>query len=275
MVKSFSSYKTKDMLYNHTVKDNPKDIDFNFHTHDICEMIFLKSGNITAVIDSKEYKMYENSLVIFKPNVVHRIKVEDSSPYERHAILFDEKIIAGLPYHKIDKNLHVVNFSSNSYVTEIFKKLDYYNNNLCEEDFTILLKNSIEEILFNLTLIKPEESTSNYNVINPVINRAIEYIEKNYKKQISIDDICANLYISKCHLHHLFINLLKVSPKKYINTKRLTEARNLIRSGHKPNDIYSACGFTDYGTFYRNYKNHFGHIPSKENEYEIERKMKS
>ena len=275
MVKSFSSYNTKDMLYNHTVKDNPNDIDFNFHTHDVCEMIFLKSGNVTAVIDSKEYKMYENSLVIFNPNVVHRIKIEDSTPYERHGILFDEKKIGSVPYLKFDKSLHVIDFSSNSYMIDIFKKLDYYNNNLGEEDFSVILKNAIEEILYNLTLIKPDDSSRDYNVINPVINGAIEYIEKNYKKQISIDDICSNLFISKCHLHHLFMNLLKVSPKKYINTKRLTEARNLIRSGKKPNDIYSLCGFSDYGTFYRNYKNHFGHIPSKENEYEIERKMKS
>ena len=275
MVKSFSSYSTKDMLYNHTIKDNPKDSEFKFHTHDICEMIFLKSGNITAVIDSKEYKMHENSLVIFRPNVVHRIKVDAPIPYERHGILFDEKIIGNIPYHKASNNLYVVDFSSSPFIIDIFKKLDYYCNNLPEEDFTVILANSIEEILYNLTLIKPEDSNSNYNVINPVINKAIEYIEKNYKNPISIDDICSDLYVSKCHLHHLFMNILKVSPKKYINNKRLTEARNLIRGGKKPHQIYSECGFSDYGTFYRNYKNHFGHIPSKENDYEIERKMKS
>jgi len=76
-----SDFRMKDILYNHFVYNNPSDENFKFHTHDICELIFLKQGNIKAVIDGKEYKLYENSLVIFKPNVVHRIKIEDDTPY--------------------------------------------------------------------------------------------------------------------------------------------------------------------------------------------------
>lgn len=274
MIKSYYDYHQKDVLYSHNAKPHPTD-SFKFHTHDICELIFLKQGNVSAVIDGKEYKLYENSLVIFKPNVVHRIKINDDTTYERIAILFDEKIIGANAYNKINKNLHVVNFTGNNYMLDVFKKLDYYLSILPEEDFYVILKNLIEEILYNLTMIKSKDYETNYNVINPVINGAIEYIENNYKSNITIDDICKELFISKCHLHHLFMNILKVSPKKYINSKRLSEARILIRSGQKPIDIYSLCGFTDYGTFYRNYKNHFGHIPSRENEFEIERKMRS
>lgn len=275
MVKTNYDYHVRDVLYSHSVNDNPLDEKFKFHTHDICELIFLKQGNIKAVIDGKEYKLYENSLVIFKPNVVHRIKIEDNTPYERIAILFDEKIIGTSAFNKIDKNLHVINFNGNGYMLDIFKKFDYYLSILSEEDFNTIIKNLIEEVLINLSIIKSKDYESSYNVINPVINNAIEYIENNYKSNISINDICKELFISKCHLHHLFMDILKISPKKYINTKRLNEARILIRAGQKPHDVFSLCGFTDYGTFYRNYKNHFGHIPSKENEFEIERKMKS
>ena len=55
----------------------------------------------------------------------------------------------------------------------------------------------------------------------------------------------------------------------------MTLAYKLMKSGKKPYDIYQACGFSDYATFYRNYKLHFGHIPSLENEIEIIRDIKS
>lgn len=275
MYKKISSYSDSDFLFNHTRIEKPNDETFQFHTFDVYEIIFLKSGNIKAVIDGKEYKLYENSLVIFRPNLVHRIKIEDDTPYERYDILFDEKIIGKEAYNKIDKDLNVINFNGDHYIIDIFKKFDYYSSSFEGDDLGKILKNLTEEVLYNLTLIKNEDYKSSYNVINSIINSAIEYIEKNYRSQISIENICKELFISKCHLHHLFMEILKTTPKKYINTKRLIEARKLIRSGRKPHEVFSLCGFTDYGTFYRNYKNHFGHIPSKENEYEIERKLKS
>ena len=158
MIKTISNFVIKDMLYSHTIKTNPDDNSFKFHTHDICELIFLKQGNIKAVIDGKEYKLYENSLVIFKPNVVHRIKIEDNSDYERIGILFDEKIIGKEAYNKIDKNLHVVNFTGNNYMLDIFKKCDYYFSVMPSDDFKVILKNLIEEILYNLTIIKTQNT---------------------------------------------------------------------------------------------------------------------
>ncbi|MBE7021589.1 MAG: AraC family transcriptional regulator [Ruminococcaceae bacterium] len=270
-----SVYKDKYIYFSHNITFSPSDETYPFHTHDVCEMIFLKSGNISAVIDGKEYKMYENSLVIFRPGVVHRIKINGKGTYNRYGILFDEKQIAVEPYFKLDPKLCVVNLSGNHYITDIFKKADYYLKNIDSKEFGRLISHLTEEVVCNLTLLEPEEYEKSYNPLNPVVSKAIEYIDENYKKQISVDDICARLYISKCHLHHLFTGFLNTSPKKYINLKRLTEARNLIRSGSKPHKIFSECGFTDYGTFYRNYKSVFGHIPSKEFEFEIEKNIKS
>ena len=268
-------YKDRYIYFSHNIDTTPSDDKFPFHTHDVCEMIFLKSGNISAVIDGKEFKMHENSLVIFKPGVVHRIKINGKCTYNRYCILFDPNRIASLPFSTLDPQLFVVNLSGNHFLTDIFKKADFYIKNIPSDEFGKIISHLTEEIIYNLTFMTPEEYEKNHTDLNPVVSKAIAYIDDNYKKQITVDDICTNLYISKCHLHHLFNEVLSTSPKKYINLKRLTEARNLIRSGSKPHIIFSECGFTDYGTFYRNYKSFFGHIPSKENEFEIERNIKS
>ena len=111
--------------------------------------------------------------------------------------------------------------------------------------------------------------------MHPVISRAVEWIDERYTENITIDDVCEKLYITKSHLHHLFTVNLQISPKKYINFKRLSRARDMIRMGHKPTDVYTGCGFRDYVTFFRNYKNQFGHPPSDEMKTEIERKIQS
>ena len=53
--------------------------------------------------------------------------------------------------------------------------------------------------------------------------------------------------------------------------KRLSKAQQLIAMGKKPTEIYTECGFTDYGTFFRNYTKHFGFSPSQRDEIFITR----
>ena len=89
----------------------------------------------------------------------------------------------------------------------------------------------------------------------------------------TLDDIAQQLCTNKSHLHHLFSEFLQITPKKYINIRRLAKAQKLIRMGEKPSFIYSSCGFSDYATFFRNYTTYFGYTPSQENEIIANRKI--
>lgn len=269
----FSNYQDDIISCNHLSYPYPDSVDFPLHTHDICELIFLKKGDISGIINGKIYKLQKNDLIIFRPRVLHGIQPDSNKEYERFDILFDEKKIANNIFEKIPKDLDVVNLGDNAYMKDIFKKLDIYFYHFKEKDLSKLITNLIEELVFNLSLIK--ENKREHISFNSLVNKAIEFIDNNYKEQITIDDICTALYISKSHLHHLFISNLHISPKKYLNLQRLSLAQNMIREGLKPYDIYNKCGFNDYATFFRNYKQHFGHNPSTENETEIERRIES
>ncbi len=269
----FSNYKDEMIFFDHTTYPSPEALDFPLHTHDICELIFFKKGDVSGTINGKTYKLNKNDLIIFRPRVLHGIQPDSNIEYERFNILFDEKKLSNNVFEKIPQDLDIVNFSDNNYVKDIFKKLDFYFNHFRGDDLTKLMTNLIEEIIFNLTLVK--ENKREFISFNSLVNKAIEFIDNNYKEQITIDDISSALYISKSHLHHLFINNLHISPKKYLNLQRLSCAQDMIRDGIKPYEVYTRCGYTDYATFFRNYKKHFGHNPSIENETELERKIKS
>jgi AraC-like DNA-binding protein len=78
-----------------------------------------------------------------------------------------------------------------------------------------------------------------------------------------LDEICNELFITKSHLHHLFMEQMGVSPKKYVMEKRLELAHRELTLGAKATEIYAACGFADYSSFFRAYKKHFGHSPAQ------------
>jgi len=268
-----SKYEDGKILYNHILM-REKNITFDVHAHDISEIIFIKKGEVLAIIGAKTYKLHRGSLIVFRPHIPHRIIVE-SDEYERYDIIFDENALANRMFEKIPETTDVINCGGNSMIEDLLRKMDYYYMNFAGENIGLLITNIIEEIVLNLTLIAKGDSNQGLVSVNPTINRAVEYIDEFYNEKITIEDVCKKLYITKSHLHHLFVNNLQISPKKYINYKRLAKARDLIRLGGKPTEVYLDCGFTDYVTFFRNYKNQFGHAPSDELNTRIERKIQS
>ena len=252
---------------------NPDNNLFNLHTHDICEIIYLNSGNISAIIGEKVYKLKKGNLVIFRSNIPHRIKIDKPTNYERTNILFDEKIFASGIFDKISRDLDVIKCAGNNRITELFDKLDYYFKTFEKDDFKFLLTNIVEELLFNIYTESAENFNDNQISVHPIIKSSIEYINKHYSEPVTIDDICTFVCVTKSHLHHLFVENLKISPKKYVNMKRLTKAQKLISNGEKPTTVYTKCGFTDYGTFFRNYTNYFGYSPSEIDKIASERKI--
>jgi hypothetical protein len=65
------------------------------------------------------------------------------------------------------------------------------------------------------------------------------------------------------HLHHLFMEQMSTTPKRYIMEKRLQFAKRELLRGIKATEVAAKCGFTDYSAFFRAYKKQFGHSPAQ------------
>jgi len=273
MSKVLSHASTDFVTHRHCIVERPLEANFEMHIHGFCEIIFLKEGDVSAVIGEKTYKLKENSLVIFRANIPHRIRIDSNKIYDRHNIIFDETNFANNIFSKIPENLDVLDCNSNKYLIELFEKMDYYYKKLDEKDSTNLISGLIQELIFNLYIVPVESLCTNVLPVNPIIKKAVEYINAYYTTPITIDDICKNVSVTKSHLHHLFMDNMKISPKKYINTKRLSMSQKLIMSGEKPSDVYSKCGFNEYVTFFRSYTKQYGYTPSQKDMIVIDKEI--
>ena len=242
--------------------DNTHD-DFVMHSHDICELLFLKKGNPTYNVEGRSYQLSTNYLVLTRPYERHNLTFNNNSEYERYVFLFDEKKLATDAFKKIPFDIDVVNFDNNALVCRLFQKIDYYIKVLTPEELEGILLGIIQELLYNLRLAANTTRPDDYR-INPLLSDAIKYIDANILQPLNIDTICDDLHITKSYLHKLFVKHLQISPMQYILSKKLAIAQRELRMGAKATDVYLTCGFIDYSTFYRCYKKQFGHAPSDE-----------
>lgn len=120
-----------------------------------------------------------------------------------------------------------------------------------------------------------------------MINDAIEYIENNLNRAVSLDELAAKYYISHYHFYRIFRSLTSKTLSDYINQRRLTEAAKKIKATKKNIiDIAFDYGYESHEAFSRSFKKFFTvtpiecrkldfNIPVIEKKEIIERKFKN
>lgn len=262
-----TSYRCENLIVDHKIYPSVKS--FPPHIHDAYELLFLTRGEANYTVDGKTYYLTRGSLVITRPMSVHSITFHTAAEYERYDILFDADILSSDICALLPDTLDVVSFAGNSIISELFRKMDYYCANLSGQTLNAVLKHLTEEVLVNVSIAACQVEQNSEYTANPLVKHAVAYIDRHLTQALSVEQICAQLHITQSYLLHLFKKHLNISPKKYIMSKRLATAQMALRAGAKPVDVYKQCGFFDYSTFFRAYRNHFGHSPSAETSQEI------
>ena len=90
-----------------------------------------------------------------------------------------------------------------------------------------------------------------------------EYLEKNYRKNIALDDLCNLTGLSKYYLLRSFTKQKGITPYSYLETIRIDKAKKLLEQGISSVDVASQTGFTDQSHFSNFFKKLIGLTPKQ------------
>ncbi len=95
-----------------------------------------------------------------------------------------------------------------------------------------------------------------------MVNRAKVYIEKNYFRDISLEEAARYVNISPFYLSHIFREVTGSSFTNYLTGVRIEKAQNMLRSGDMPvYEISGRVGYQDPNYFSRIFKRVVGQSP--------------
>ncbi|MBO5899018.1 MAG: helix-turn-helix domain-containing protein [Clostridia bacterium] len=235
----------------------------NLHTHDMFEMLYFVRGEASYYVNGKSYTLRPHDLILTRPAHPHQIFLNDEVPYERYLLQFTEHTAPSSLLQALPADKDIINMSEVPLLNAQFLRIDTYCDKLDTAILHSLFPSLICEVLSNF-VIEDQPSTAQHLTVHPTLERALTYIDNNLTRVISIEEMCRELYVTRGHLHHLFLTHLQTTPKRYITEKRLFRAKRELRQGKPPTSVYQECGFADYTSFYRNYRTFFGYPPSKE-----------
>lgn len=215
------------------------------------------------MIQDNVYNLRPGDIMLINKSEEHMLLLtKEYAPYERIVVHFDLDDVLGETAYKFE------NFISkkmagrdNCYRSSdiIDSNLFYYLEKICQTD-------DIAEKRLYLTVFLNEicgssPSNDNCETIKDNISNIINYINSHLTEDISLESICEKYFISKCHLIRKFKNITGVTVWSYIRSKRLLLARELLEAGQQPNEVFINCGFNDYCSFFKAYKEKFGVSP--------------
>jgi transcriptional regulator GlxA family with amidase domain len=92
----------------------------------------------------------------------------------------------------------------------------------------------------------------------------IDFMERNYMYELTIDEIARYTGRSVATFKRDFKKLSELSPRNWIIQRRLQAAQQLLLSTNRPiNQIMSDVGFKNFSHFSRVYREKFGITPSQ------------
>ena len=262
-----------DICYHHTATE--PSCDRYYHgpeAHLQYEVLYLLKGQVSYIIEGETYEVREGDMIFVAPNEIHTLKIEGSRPYERIVLLFNMSILHRLmrelevslgAFSEGEKNLfHIIGRGEvKEYgLDKILHSIIMEDGDENRKKLSIISK----LIKFVLTIDRvTQESSHTAPLSSDTLVRAVtEYVDLHMGEPIRLDTLAEELYISKSTLCHRFSDLMNMTVNKYVITKKMYRAAEMLRDGYSAQAAAEAVGYDNYTSFFYNYKRVIGVSPT-------------
>lgn len=224
------------------------------HCHARFEMIAVLEGDISIVLEGKNYRLTNDQAMIIPPLYYHTITANKQGDYRRVTVLFEASSIPEVLQSQFEMQKEAVVFPLTCIdeLREICLKQDGWLAPLAE---AIMVRS-----FYACLEAKGDSAVMETDAF---LRKATAYMEAHLCEKISLDDLAAVTACSKSSFCHVFREKMKISPKQYILQKKLAFAHKLIREGTPPTVAAFRIGYENYSDFYRQYRKRYGVSPAR------------
>ena len=259
----------------------PRETAFIPHSHPELEIGYFKSGSGIYTVKGRQYEIRPGDIFLFNSDELHKVTtVRPDEPMQTLAVLFQPRLVWDALTDDFSDDLlaafrslgeagkHRIDQTHPAYETligqiaqieaEWIKQSPYYRKAVKNRilDFLITLSRSVDR------QTKPDESDEAFRDVLPLINASVDEIEEHFCEELRIHDLAAKYGMSQNFFTSCFKKINGITPKAYINSKRIDKAIRLIRSTDKSMlEIATLCGFNSSASFNKSFTKTTGKRP--------------
>ena len=228
--------------------------------HHNLEIQLCCEGSGFVILDGVRTEIGVGDIVAVNCNTIHFTGTDDYIKY--HCIIIDTDFCissgidcSDIQFENVFKNPVIMN--------SIIQTVETYQNpdDVC---YKAKLKYLILKILIEIRTYHTKSiSVSKYDIkYFKEVKDTIVYIQNNFNKKITLEELSRKMYIDKYSLSKKFKEFTGITVVTYINNYRSKQALLMIQKGEQIGDTARICGFNNISFFTKTFKKHTGNLPS-------------
>lgn len=245
------------------------------HQHSFYELLFFLEGDVTYWIGSSAYALLPGDLLLIPQGTRHHPEFRQGGRYRRVVLWLAPDYVESLDQgrellscfgQKDDQGnpLHLCRFDPEDSRRLVECAASISDELSCERPFSremaVLLVNQLL-ILLSRMVRAGLEVTEGSQDLQQMVKDVVRYINSNLSRDLTLDYIADHFFISKFYLSRAFKQHMNVTIHSYIRQRRLFLAKQLLYNGVPPTEVYRQCGYSDYSSFFRAFKEKYGCAP--------------
>ena len=232
------------------------------HIHSCCEIYFNLAGDVSFWANNRLYPIKSGDIIATKPGDVHLCVYNSPTVNEHFCFWFEYATDSPLGEYiaPIFEANHYSLGEGKEKLAELLttlKKMDTVGEN----EFARTAK--LYEIFVFLRENCKVQSTQMPETMPPEMQRIVDDLNKNFTEFNHISDILKQYYISQATLNRWFRKYLRVSPREFLEAKKLAYAKKLLSEGRSVTETCMLAGFSDCSHFISVFKKKFGQTPHR------------
>ncbi len=225
--------------------------------HENVEILYFKEGAGKVRNGSEIYEVKGGDIAVVNTNCIHCVYTDTQLSYyylitDKYFLLENDIDTGSIVFKSIVSDNKTAKLFEN--VISSYEK---------KEKFAVAcIRASILELFVNLVLNYIDDKKKSNRGANSHMIAALEYIELNLGKTLTVDKIASAAGYSKYHFIRVFKQTTGYTVFTFINMRRCEFARVLLERGENSiSEIGEKCGFTDISHFSKTFKHHIGMSP--------------
>lgn len=257
---------TIDKIYTIHYFEYAIDFDFPGEIHDFWEAVYVDAGEVTVTAGTEKHLMRQGDFFLHRPLEFHAIACSGSTA---NAIVFSfsssceklfsaaGKIIKCSAHQKVILS-EILDEGKNAFsdpLNDVYLKKMHYKKS-APFGAAQSVKNLTELLLISIVRGQTDQIKSvSYSSEELQIREISEYIDSNLTTPLRFEDICKEFSLGKTTLKKLFREKLGCGVMEYYNSKRISEAKRMLREKkYSVTEISETLQFSTIHYFSRKFK---------------------
>ena len=229
------------------------------HFHSQIELIQVTEGAVEAWINEKKHVLQKNEVAIVTSYQSHIYNAVGVSAMATVICIPTELCADFLEITQSKQAMQPLVRDADA-----LRKLSYCFSELHRSDLNAIEKRGYVGVILGTMLPHIQPQAVGEALDSSLLSKALLYINKNYKEDLSLTTIASALGYSSHYIARHFRSCFDITIGGYITTVRLKNAVILLREGKmNVTDCALESGFNSVRTFYRAFYKEFGCTPKE------------